>query len=153
MKALSSLITAMILALGSAVALADSYTGGNITITDPWSRETPPGVSKGVAYMTITNNGDTEVTLVDAETTKSGDVSLHQSKTDGDLVTMQHVHGGLAIPAGQTVELKPLGYHFMLEELNRGLVRNESVAMTVFFEGNEAVNIKLQVKSAGQMHH
>jgi copper(I)-binding protein len=66
---------------------------------------------------------------------------------------MQHVHGGLAIPAGQTVELKPLGYHFMLEELDRGLVRNESVAMTVFFEGNEAVNIKLQVKSAGQMHH
>ncbi|WP_168215584.1 copper chaperone PCu(A)C [Marinobacter confluentis] len=153
MKAIFTVLTATILAFGAGAALADSYTQGNITITDPWSRETPPGVSKGVAYMKITNNGDVAVTLIDAETTKTGDVTLHQSRMNGDLMTMRYVEGGLSIPAGETVELRPGGYHFMLEELDRGLVRNESVAMTVFFEDAEAVNIKLQVKSAGEMHH
>lgn len=153
MKTISLIITTMILTFSAAVTLADSYTQGNITISDAWSRETPPGVSMGVAYMTITNNGDTAVILMDAETPKADDVSLHQSKMNGDLMTMEHVHEGLTIPAGGSVELKPHSYHFMLEDLDRGLVRNESVAMTVFFEGAEAIHIKLQVKSAGRMGH
>lgn len=153
MKAIVTLMIALVLTLGSAAALADTYTQGGITITDPWSRETPPGMSRAVAYMVITNKGDSTVTLTGAETTKAGDVTLHRSRMKGDLVTMEFVADGLSIPPGETVELKPRGYHFMLEELDRGLVRNESVAMTVFFEGAEAVNIKVRVKSVGEMHH
>jgi copper(I)-binding protein len=143
----------MIMFLLSAAALAETYTEGALTISDPWSRETPPGVSKGVAYMKITNNGDSSVPLTDAETTKAGDVTLHQSKRKGDLVTMEYVEGGLTIPAGETVALEPRGYHFMLDDLDRGLVRNESVAMTLFFEGTSAMNIKIRVKSIGDMDH
>jgi len=153
MKAIVSVTTAMILGLFSAAALAETYTEGAISVIDPWSRETPPGVSKGVAYMKIANNGDSEVTLTDAETTKAGGVSLHQSKMKGDLVTMEYVEGGLKIPAGETVALEPRGYHFMLDDLDRGLVRNESVAMTLFFDGADAVNIKVRVKSVGDMDH
>lgn len=153
MKAILSMITATILTLGAGAAMAETYTQGPLTISDAWSRETPPGVSKGVAYMNITNNGDTAVTLTDAETTKAGDVTLHRSKMNGDVVTMEFVEGGLTIPAGETVALEPRGYHLMLEELDRGLVRNESVAMTVFFDGADAVAIKLQIKPAGAMDH
>lgn len=153
MKAIFAMITATILTLGAGTALAETYTQGSLTISDAWSRETPPGVSKGVAYMNISNNGETPVTMIGAETTKAGDVTLHRSKVDGDLVTMEYVEGGLTIPAGETVSLEPRGYHLMLEDLDRGLVRNESVAMTVFFEEAEAVSIKLQIKSMGEMDH
>lgn len=153
MKTIVSAMMAMLLALGSGAALARTYTTGPVSVTDPWSRETPHGVTKGVAYMKITNNGDSPVTLIDAETPKAGDVTLHQSKVRGDMVTMEYVSGGLTIGAGETVALEPRGYHFMLEELDRGLVRNESVAMTLFFEGADAVNIKIQVKSLGEMDH
>lgn len=153
MKTIFSMMTAMILTLGSGALLAETYTEGTLSISDAWSRETPPGVSKGVAYMNITNNGDTPVTLIGAETTKAGDVTLHRSKMNGDVVTMEFVEGGLTIPAGETVALEPRGYHLMLEELDRGLVRNESVAMTVFFDGADAVAIKLQIKPAGAMDH
>ncbi|MDI9246062.1 copper chaperone PCu(A)C [Marinobacter sp. CHS3-4] len=153
MKAFTSIVTAIILSLVASATIAGSFTNGSITITDPWSRETPPGVSKAVAYMNIANNGDSDVTLTDAEVTKAGDVTLHQSKVDGDMVTMRLVEGGLTIPAGESVSLEPRGYHFMLEDLDRGLVRNESVAMTVFFDGADAVNIKVQVKSMGAMDH
>lgn len=153
MKAPVSVITAMILACSSGISLAETYTRDTISITDPWSRETPPGVSKGVAYMKITNNGDSPVTLIDAETTGAADVTLHQSRQKGELVTMEHVEGGLTIPAGETVALEPRGYHFMLEELGQALVRNESVAMTVFFEGADAVDIRVRVMSIDEMDH
>lgn len=153
MKAIFLMITAMLMTFAAGVVAADTFTEGAISISDPWSRETPPGVSRAVAYMKITNNGDSPVTLTGAATTRVRDVSLHQSRTEGDLVTMRLVEGGLSIPAGGTVSLEPRGYHFMLEGLDRGLVRNESVAMTVFFDGAEAVNIKVRVKSVGEMHH
>jgi len=153
MKTIFLMITAMLMTSGSGVVAADTFTEGPISISDPWSRETPPGVSRAVAYMDITNNGKSPVTLTGAATNKARDVSLHQSKTEGDLVTMKLVEGGLSIPAGATVSLQPRGYHFMLEELDRGLVSNESIAMTVFFDGAEAVNIKVRVRSVGEMHH
>jgi copper(I)-binding protein len=153
MKAIFSMITAMLMTFGAGTVAAETYTEGSISISDPWSRETPPGVSMAVAYMNITNNGDSPVTLIGAATTKASDVTLHQSMTNGDMVTMELVQGGLSIPAGETVVLEPRGYHFMMEDLDRGLVRNESVAMTVTFEGAEAVNIKVQVKSMGDMDH
>lgn len=155
MKTIVAMITAMLMTFSAGALAADTFTAGPMSISDPWSRETPPGVSKAVAYMTITNNGDSPVTLIGAATPKAGDVTLHQSKTNGDMVTMKLVQGGLSIPAGETVALEPRGYHFMMEDLDRGLVRNESVAMTVTFEGAgaEAVNIKVHVKPAGAMDH
>jgi copper(I)-binding protein len=153
MKAIVWAITATILVLSNAAALAETYTRGAVSIIDPWSRETPPGVSRGVAYMMITNHGDSVVTLTGAKTTRAGDVTLHQSRMKGDLVTMEYVEGGLTIAAGETVALEPRGYHFMLDDLDRALVRNESVAMTVFFDGADAVDINVRVKSLGDMDH
>jgi copper(I)-binding protein len=42
-------------------ARAADYDIGSIHITQPWARATPKGASSGAAYMTITNNGQTQL--------------------------------------------------------------------------------------------
>ncbi len=130
----------------STAAQAQEYTEGNITIDHPWSRPTPPGVPMGVGYMAITNHGDSEVTFTSATTPRAKNVSIHESTMKDGTMRMRPLKDGLTIPAGKTVELKPHGYHLMLERLDAPLKEGESIPMTVNFRGAEAMAIELNVE-------
>ena len=81
----------------------------------------------GVGYMAITNHSEQAITLVGAETPRAGNVSIHETSMHEGVMRMQPVDGGLLIPAGKTVELKPHSYHLMLERLPEPLVEGEKV--------------------------
>ncbi|NMT64222.1 copper chaperone PCu(A)C [Marinobacter orientalis] len=129
----------------STTALADEYTTGTVTINNPWSRPTPPGVPMGVGYMAITNHGDSDVTLTGAATPRAKDVSIHESTMKDGTMSMRPLKDGLNIPAGETVKLKPHGYHLMLEKLDAPLQEGQSIPMTVNFSGAETMAIELDV--------
>lgn len=130
----------------STPALAQEYTEGNITIENPWSRPTPPGVPMGVGYMAITNHGDSDITLTSATSHRAEKVSIHESTMKDGTMSMRPLKDGLPIPAGETVELKPHGYHLMLEKLKGPLKAGESVPLTLTFEGAADMNIELNVE-------
>lgn len=56
------------LALVAPAAMAHDYSHGPVTVDHPWSRPTPPGIPMGVGYMSISNNGSSDITLVGAAT-------------------------------------------------------------------------------------
>ena len=60
---------------------------------------------------------------------------------------MAPVKGGLAIPAGTTVELKPHSFHLMLEKLKSPLREGESIPLTLTFEGADEMQVELNVES------
>ena len=64
---------------------------------------------------------------------------------------MRALPGGLALPAGKAVALKPGGYHLMLLDLKRPLKTGDTVPVTLVFEGadkkRETVEIKAPVKA------
>ncbi|MEP1214513.1 MAG: copper chaperone PCu(A)C [Marinobacter sp.] len=130
----------------STTALAHEYTEGNITIDHPWSRPTPPGVPMGVGYMAITNHGDSDITFTSATTPRAQNVSLHESTMKDGTMSMRPLKDGLTIPAGETVELKPHGYHLMLEKLKGPLKEGESIPLTLTFEGAADMNVELNVE-------
>ncbi|PXX90478.1 metal-binding protein [Marinobacter vulgaris] len=130
----------------STPVVADEFVAGEITINNPWSRPTPPGAPMGVGYMAITNNGDSDVTLTSAVTPRAKSVSIHESTMKDGIMSMRSLTEGLAIPAGETVELKPHSYHLMLEKLDAPLKAGESVPMTVNFTGTAAMTIELSVE-------
>jgi copper(I)-binding protein len=70
---------------------------------------------------------------------------------DGNVMKMRAVAGGLDLPAGKTVELKPGGYHVMLMDLKQQLKEGDSVPVTLVFEGKdgrkESVELKAPVKA------
>lgn len=146
MKRLIALTLAMTGLMTPLLASAHDYTRGEIWVDHPWSRPTPPGVTVGVGYMSISNRGDADVTLIAAETPAAGQVSIHQSKMDDGVMRMEPLPQGLVIPAGTTVDLKPHGYHLMLEQLNAQLMEGQRIPLTLGFEGAPSMDVELAVE-------
>lgn len=150
---------AFILTLGllvvAAPAMADDYQQGNLTISHPWSRPTPPGTPVGVGYMTISNQGEAPVTLVAGQTPLAARVSIHETTMQDGLMKMRPLRDGLTIPAGKTVTLKPHSYHLMLEQLEQPLKEGDEVPLTLNFEELDPIAIKLHVgqPDASSMEH
>ena len=53
---------------------------------------------------------------------------------------------GLAIPAGEIVELAPGGFHLMLMGLDMPLVAGERLPLTLIFNSAGAVSIELAIE-------
>lgn len=148
MNRLTALTTGLLLACSALLTtpvLAHDYSQGDLRIDHPWSRPTPPGTPMGVGYMSISNTGGKDILLVSARTPRAERVSIHQSGMNDGVMRMAPVKGGLVIPAGETVELKPHSYHLMLENLESPLRENEAIPLTLSFEGAEDMTVELNV--------
>ncbi|MCS6836145.1 MAG: copper chaperone PCu(A)C [Anaerolineae bacterium] len=98
------------------------------------------------AYMTIRNDGDHSMTLISASTPLAGKVEIHESKMEGDVMRMAQLAEGLTITEGETVELKPGGFHIMLMDLQVDLVEGTAIPLELVFsmgEGLEPMSVMI----------
>ena len=101
-------------------APARSVNPSALLIERPWIRATPGGAKVASGYLRITNRGAEAERLIGASIPLAERGEVHEMTKEGDLVKMRPVEGGVEIQSGQTVELKPGGYHLMFMELNSG---------------------------------
>ncbi len=134
MKTLVYTLALAAMALLGTAANAHDYTAGDLKITHPWAKSSLKGVPNSAAYMTITNTGETDDTLVAAATDVSEAVELHTMSMEDGVMRMRRLEGGVPLPAGETVKLEPGGLHVMLIGLNDRLEKGETFAMTLTFE-------------------
>ncbi len=146
-------ILATILAIGMAwpVAAAD-VTAGSLTISAPWARATPRGASVGGGYLSITNKGDAPDRLLGGSTGVAKEIEIHSMTMDNGVMKMRPVTGGLEVKPGQTVELKPGGYHVMFVGLKHGLKQGDHVKATLHFEKAGKVEVDFPVEGIGATH-
>ena len=117
---------------------------GDLTLTAPFSRATPPGAPVGGGFLTIANTGAQDDRLVAVRADSITDrAEIHEMAMQGEVMQMRQLPEGLPIPAGATVELKPGGFHLMFMDLKRPLVEGESFNITLAFE--KAGEIELPV--------
>jgi copper(I)-binding protein len=109
---------------------------GNLVITEARARPTPPGVSVGAVYFSITNAGSKADRLLSVSTPAASRVELHESRNMRGVVEMREVTS-VECPPGATVRATPGGLHVMLLGLGAPLA-----AGTVF-------NVSLQFRDAG----
>ncbi len=145
-------LCAIVLALTGFPAWAHDYNAGSLHIGHPWARATPKGATVGGAYLTVTNNGSTPDKLVAVTSPVAKQVSVHEMKAENGIMKMRPVQGGLEIDPGQTVTLKPGGYHLMLEDLSKPLKEGERVPATLEFAKAGKVNVELAIEGMGAMH-
>ena len=119
-------------------------TAGDLTIYEPWIRYTLGDNAAG--YFVVVNDGDDD-RLVQAQLDVAGVVELHEVITDGAVGRMQEVEGGIEIPAGSEVELRPGGYHVMLMALERELEQDEELTMMLVFENAGEVTVTATVET------
>ncbi len=135
-------LLATALLLGSAAVSAHDYHGGDLDITHPWSRPLPPVATTGVAYLTVSNQGDAEDVLLGAESPVAEKVEIHTHIKDGDLMKMRQLNE-LVIPAHGEQTLAPGGHHLMLMGLKQVPAAGERFPLTLHFK--EAGTIEVEV--------
>ena len=106
-----------------------------------------PGMNMGdtslAGFMTIKNNGSTDDSLVGAKVNFAM-AMLHQTTMDANGVANMSEVEKIVVPAGQTVELKPGGYHVMFMNPSQELKVGDTVNVTLQFQ--KAGTIVVQAK-------
>lgn len=116
-------------------------------VDTPWSRATPPGARVAGGFMQIYNNTDQDFTLVGGSVDFAGRVEVHTMAMEGEVMRMRKLEDGLEIPAGESVMLKPGGFHIMFMELQEGLVEGEDRSVTLHFDGGLSMDIEMEVRT------
>lgn len=132
-----------------APAWAADVDVGSIHISEPWARATPKGATTAAAYMTVTNNGKTPDKVSCVSSDASATCQIHTMTMDNGVMKMRPVEGGLAINPGETLTLRPGGFHVMMENLKHPLAAGDTVKLTLKFDNAGTVEVAYPVAAIG----
>jgi hypothetical protein len=104
------------------------------------------GGANSAVYLVLANGGGAADRLIAAQADVSNAVEIHETKMEGDVMRMAQVEGGIELPAGGQVELKPGGYHVMLIGLTRDLNVGEKFPVTLQFESGNSLVVEAEVR-------
>jgi uncharacterized protein YcnI/copper(I)-binding protein len=133
----------------STAAASDSFKVGDVTVASPWTRATPGGAKVAGGYLKVTNSSAAADKLVGGTTDVAGRVEVHEMSMSGGVMQMRPLNAGLELKAGQSVELKPGGYHLMFMDLKRQLKEGDTITATLQFEKAGKVDVTFKVGSVG----
>ncbi|QHQ33850.1 DUF1775 domain-containing protein [Algicella marina] len=128
-----------------AAMTATEFTLGDLAITAAFSRATLPNAPVGGGFLTVTNTGTEDDTLVAAASPAAGHMEIHEMSMQGDVMKMRELTDGLPIPAGETVELKPGGFHLMFMQLAAPLEEGTSVDVTLTFANAGEITVPFAI--------
>lgn len=119
--------------------------GGALAVTDAWSRSTPPGVTVGVAYLTLKNDSGKSDRLLKISSPVAARVQVHRTEVLDGIARMREV-AVLHVAPGETVKFEPNGMHLMLMGLRKPLVEGRSFELNLVFEVAGARKVKVVVR-------
>jgi periplasmic copper chaperone A len=121
-----------------------AQTASDVKIEGAWVRTAVEGQKGTGGFMKLTAPANMKLTGVASPVAGIGEV--HEMKMEGSVMKMAEVKGGLELPAGKTVELKPGGYHIMLLDLKQGLKVDSQVPVTLTFTNAKGEQSKVEMK-------
>lgn len=137
-----ALATAVLLA---ATAQAHQFAVGNLVINHPWARPTASGISTGAAYLSISNHGAREDTLIGAHSPAATRVEFHRTSFEAGMAKMR-LANSLVIKPGDTLTAAPGGLHLMLVGLKTPLVKGTTVPLVLSFKDAGEVTVQLEIE-------
>ncbi len=140
MKRKRAILMGMVLYGVSLAALA-----AGLEVSGAYVRAVPPGQPNSAGFMNVTNTGDRDLALVDAESDVAKVVELHTHINDNGMMRMRRIER-IPVPAGATVQLKPGGHHVMFIGLKRQLKPGEMVTITLVADDGSRTTVEAPVK-------
>ncbi|KMO31800.1 DUF1775 domain-containing protein [Methylobacterium aquaticum] len=148
-------------AAAPAAPASASVKAGDLTIQAPWIRATPGGAKVAGGYLQVTNTGTEPDRLVAASIPLAARAEVHQMAMDKGVAKMAPVEGGLVIKPGETVVLKPGGYHLMFMDLSGPVKAGDTLDGTLTFARAGTVPVRFAVgaigasapEAGGHQHH
>ena len=140
-------LLAATLVLSAPAAMAcETVTIGDLTVEHAWSKATIGAGRPGIFYVEIKNAGSTDDALVGIATPLAAKPMLHETVVQDGIASMPHAMS-VPVPAGQSVQLSPGGYHGMLMGLTNALKEGDSFPVTLIFEKAGEVTMNVDVLS------
>ena len=127
-----------ILALSSGALFAQT-----VEVQGAWARATVPGQKATGAFMKITAKEGTK--LVSVSSPVAGVAEVHEMKMDGDVMKMRAVAGGLDLPAGNAVQVKPGAHGGQVTDLIEPVAHVTSIAVTLVFKDAKGVETRTEL--------
>jgi len=120
----------------------------DVKVEKSWARQSLKGVSNGVIFMEIINQGHGDDVLVKAESPVSRVVELHTHIHENGIMRMRPVQD-ITVKAQDKVVLKPGGLHVMLIGLKKPLQAGESVPLTLHFKesGMQTIDVPVMTQA------
>ena len=128
------------------IVLIGAVNAADLTITDAWIRALPAGDPSG-GYFTLHNNGKKDVILTGAVSPACGMLMLHKSDNMGGMTGMQDV-SEVPVPAGQSINFAPGGYHLMCMDAKPAIVPGASIPVTLEFKDGSRMTARFSVRNA-----
>jgi hypothetical protein len=126
------------------VSCAYSHAANMVLIKDAWVRPTNAGQEVGAAYMSLTSKQDVILVSVESNVTKS--IEIHSMVMQNGVMKMRMLET-LPLAAGKPYKLAPGGFHLMLFDLKKPLIKGEQVNFVLTFKHKNNVKFTQQVKA------
>ena len=139
MNAIYALLLAVaVLVIGSSpgsaeVATDAEWSVGHIIVDHAWSRRVLGGQTV-VVYLRIRNAGRVRDKIIKIASPAATSATLQQTDQDKGIVSMSTLRGGLQIPAGGSVSLRPGTKHVVLEGIQPNLRTGDVVPLWLKLE-------------------
>ena len=134
-------------------AAARSFVLGGIEVSGPWARASLPAYEGEVVFaggfFTITNKGTAPDRLIAASSPVAGRVEIHAITVVGAELRMREREGGLSLPPGTALTLKPRGYHLLLTGLRTLPEPGSQAPVTLAFENAGSLDIEFAIAAPG----
>ena len=141
--------------VGSLVIAACGGGSAAVEIEGAWVRATAENAKTGAAYMQITADEADRLVAVNVDESVAGRVEIHEvvevepeegAEDDAEpMMSMQQLEDGLDLPAGETVTLRPGGYHIMLMMIGGPFEEGNTVEMELVFETADPITLDVEV--------
>ena len=125
---------------GAAWAHADA---AHVKVENAWARASVAGQQASGAFMRLT--AQEPLKLVGVESLAAAVAEVHEMKMEGDVMRMRAIES-LDLPKDVAVDLKPGGYHLMLQQLKSPLVKDTQVPVTLVFKDAKGAESRLSLQ-------
>lgn len=115
-----------------------------VEASDAWCRPTPNGARTGACYVTLSASVDDR--LVSASLPGVPSVQIHEMIMADGMMRMHEMEGGLVLPQGVAVELKPGAAHLMLMGLEAPLMEGAVTSLTLGFEKAAPITVEAAIR-------
>ena len=139
------------LALAAVTVAGTAAAADRPAVIDAWARATPPGVTTGAVYLTVSGGSEPD-RLIGARTDAAAAAELHTELSENGVLTMKKLDA-LSIPAGVRVTLAPGHDHLMLMGLKGPLKPGDTIHLTLTFERAGEVAVTVPVRDARTSAH
>ena len=133
----------------AAAPTAAPVEAGDLRIADAWTRQPPPGARAGGGYATITNTGAEADRLGGGSVPFAERFEVHEMSVQDGVMRMSELGDGLPIAPGETVVLRPGGFHLMFIGITDPPAAGDTVPVTLLFERAGEVTLDLPVAGIG----